>query len=132
MPQNHLLDSDVLIWFLRGNQNAVALVNQLARSAPPAYSALSLLEIMSWVKPREEAPTQEFLQSLQLHPLDEAAALLAAQYTRDYRAKGRTLTLFDAAIAATCVVNDLVLVTYNVKDFPVPELKVYPIKTSKK
>ena len=131
MPQNHLLDSDILIWFLRGKQNAVALVNQLARSAPPAYSALSILEVMSWVKPKEEAATRDFLQSLHVYPLEETATLLAAQYVRDYRAKGRTLALFDAAIAATCVINNLVLVTYNKKDFPMPDLKIYPIKTSK-
>ena len=36
---------------------------------------------------------------------------------RNLRAKGRTLHLADALIAATCLVHDLVIVTLNAKDF---------------
>lgn len=132
MPPSYILDSDVLIWFLRGREDTVALVRDLKRSAIPGYSSLSVLEVMGWVKREEKEETEEFLQSLQLYPFEEKAAFLAAQYLRDYRAKGKTLEPFDVSIAATAVVNDLVLVTYNTKDFPMPELKVYPTKMTRK
>ena len=132
MIPRHLLDSDVLIWFLRGRKGAVALIKELKEAAIPGCSTLSVLEVMGWVKREEEEGTREFLQSLQLYSFEEEASFLAAQYLRQYRKKGKTLSLIDAGIAATCVVNDLALVTYNTKDFPMPELKVYPIKVSRK
>jgi len=110
----------------------VALVRDLKRLAIPGYSALSILEVMGWVKREEKEETEEFFRSLQLYPFGEKTAFLAARYLRDYRAKGKTLEPFDAAIAATAVVNDLILVTYNTKDFPMPELKIYPITMIRK
>ncbi len=132
MPPSYLLDSDVLVWFLRGREDTVALLRELKKSAVPGYSALSVLEVMGWVKKHEEKETQEFLQSLELCPFDGKAAFLAAHYLREYRAKGKTLDPVDAGVAATCVVNNLTLVTYNIKDFPMQELEVYPLKGIRK
>jgi predicted nucleic acid-binding protein len=132
MPPSYLLDSDVLIWFLRGREDTVVLVRDLKRSAIPGYSALSILEVMGWVKREEKEETEEFFRSLHLYPFEDKTAFLAARYMREYRAKGKTLEPFDVSIAATAVLNDLVLVTYNTKDFPMPELKIYPIKMIRK
>ncbi|HLG30904.1 MAG TPA: PIN domain-containing protein [Candidatus Brocadiales bacterium] len=132
MPPSYLLDSDVLIWFLRGREDTVALIRELKRSAIPGYSALSALEVMGWVKREEIEETEEFFRSLQFYSFEEKTAFLAARYLREYRAKGKTLEPFDVSIAATAVLNDLVLVTYNTKDFPMPELKIYPIKMIRK
>ncbi len=127
MARRYLLDSDVLIWFLRGRADTVALVKELKGLTIPGCSALSTLEVMGWVRPKEEDDTRDFLDSLQLFPFEADAAFLAAQYMRQYRAKGKSLTPFDTGIAATCVVHDLMLVTYNTKDFPMSELKIYPM-----
>ena len=40
--------------------------------------------------------------------------------------KGRTLELPDTLIAAIAIENDCALVTDNQKDFPMPEVKLYP------
>lgn len=128
MSPTYLLDSDLLIWFLRGREDTVALVKELKRFSVPGYSALSVLEVMGFATKEEEELTKEFLESLQLYPFDEKVAFLGAYFLRCYRSKGKTLGLVDAGIAATCIVNELVLVTYNTKDFPMPELKIYPVK----
>lgn len=41
--------------------------------------------------------------------------------------KGQTLPLDDMLIAATAIVNGLVLLTDNRKHFPMPELNLYPL-----
>jgi predicted nucleic acid-binding protein len=46
---------------------------------------------------------------------------------RDYSRKGRQLSLTDATIAAVCIANGLTLMTDNIKDFPMPELTLYPL-----
>jgi predicted nucleic acid-binding protein len=50
---------------------------------------------------------------------------MAGEYIRRYRAQGITLDKPDAIIGATAVLHDLVLVTYNPKHFPMPELQLY-------
>jgi len=37
------------------------------------------------------------------------------------------LSLPDTTIAAVALANDLMLVTGNLKDFPMPELRLYPL-----
>jgi predicted nucleic acid-binding protein len=41
--------------------------------------------------------------------------------------KGKTLNLGDVFIAATAIHNSLILLTDNVKDFPMKELSLYPL-----
>ena len=59
-------------------------------------------------------------------------------WTRDWRAtqacsrmngarKGRTLGVVDLIIAATALAHRLVLMTDNRKDFPMPQLALYPL-----
>ena len=53
----------------------------------------------------------------------EQAGLLKAQYAK----RGKTISFQDASIAAVCIAHGCMLVTENVKDFPMPELELYPL-----
>ncbi len=50
----------------------------------------------------------------------------AAQLIREFKGKGVTLDIPEAVIASTCILDDLVLVTYNRKHYPISELEFYP------
>lgn len=121
----YLLDSDIIIWCLRGRKETIELVKKIQDEGIPACCALSVIEIMLGAKKREEKTTQAFLDALDVYAVDKNVANLAAKYIRDYKPKGQTLDFVDASIAATCLINKLVLVTYNAKHFPMPELKIY-------
>jgi predicted nucleic acid-binding protein len=54
-------------------------------------------------------------------------ARLAGDLKNSWAARGRTFSLLDMMIAATAMVHDLILVTANVKDFPMPELRLHPL-----
>lgn len=105
----------------------MALVKALRKSGVPGCSTLSVLEVIGGAKREEEDVTKEFLESLEVYPFDKKAAFLAGHYVRSYRSKGKTLEPIDAAIAATAVANDLILVTYNVKDFPMSDVKIHAL-----
>jgi predicted nucleic acid-binding protein len=122
----YLLDSDVIIWCLRGRRDTVQLVEGLQRESVPHCSALSVIEVEVGMKIGEEKTTRAFLGALRIEPVDGNVAQLVASYMRQYRRRGTTLDLVDASIAATCVVRGLLLVTYNVKHYPVPEVIFYP------
>jgi len=119
----HLLDSDVLISSLRGTLGVLAFVEDLFRDEVPAISALSYFEVWVGVRPKEESAILGFLSSLTILPVDERVAEAAGSYVRSYRKKGMTLGSIDALIAATAKVNELVLVTSNTRDFPMPDIQ---------
>lgn len=90
-------------------------------------SPISIIEVQVGVKPGEEGFTNDFLASLKACDIDREIANKAAEYITAYRKKGITLQIPDAIIAATSVVRDLILVTYNDRHYPMPEIKVYPM-----
>jgi predicted nucleic acid-binding protein len=122
-----LLDSDVIIWHLRGRKEVTGMLKDLQRFGAPGCSAVSVLEVQVGVKKGEEEKTERFLGSLKVLDLNREIANRAGQMIRDFRGKGITLDLPDAVIASTCLSHDLILVTYNAKHYPVAELTFHPV-----
>ena len=54
-------------------------------------------------------------------------AELAGKFLKDYKAKGISLPTIDTLIASTAIIEDCQVVTGNKKDFPMPQLKLYPL-----
>jgi len=121
----HLLDSDVIIWVLRGRKETVRLVEEIAKIGVPACSPLSLIEVLMGAKPEEEERTRKFFSALELLPVDRAIAEKATEYIKAYQ-DVKNPDFVDAIIAATAVVHDLALVTYNRRHYPMPGIRFYP------
>ena len=122
-----LLDSDVIIWHLRGRIEITEMLKDLQKFGVPGCSALSVLEVQVGLKKGEEENTDRFLRSLKIFDVNREIANQAAQLIRENRIKGITLDLPDAVIAGTCIFHDLILVTHNKKHYPIPELKFHPL-----
>ena len=122
-----LLDSDVIIWHLRGQKDVTEMLRDIQRFGLPACSALSVLEIQLGVKTGEEEKTDRFLKSLRIFDVNMEIASKAAQLIRQYKVRGLTLDLPDSVIAATCILHELILVTYNTKHYPISEIKFHPM-----
>ena len=124
-----LLDSDVIIWHLRGRKEVTEMLMDLQKFGVPACSALSILEVQLGVKKGEEDKTNLFLGSLKICDVNIEIANKAAQIIREHKVKGITIDLPDAVIAATCLLYDLILVTFNTKHYPVAGIKFhnYPL-----
>ena len=121
----YLLDSDVLIWQLRDQEKTVELLARLSKRGILACSVMSIVEIQAGMRRGEEKKTNALLDSLKAYDVTPAIANLAGTFIRDYRARGITLDFVDSIIAATAVIHGLTLFTYNVKDYPMPEVKLY-------
>lgn len=68
----------------------------------------------------EKADTREFLQALEIVPLGYEESVTAGELIKTYKKKGTALSF---VAAATCIRNGLVLITYNAKHYPMPELR---------
>jgi len=122
-----LLDSDIIIWHLRGREEVTAMLRDLQRFGVPGCSALSVLEVQLGVKKGEEEKTNYFFKYLKVFDVNREVASKAAQLIREYRGKGVTLDIPDAVIASTCILHDLILVTYNRRHYPIRGLEFYPV-----
>jgi len=120
-----LIDTDVIIWFLRGKKEIVELIERFQKSIVPICSPISIVEVLSGVKKGEEKITSEFLSSLEVIVIDRGIATKAGNLLREYKKKGITLGINDTIIGATCLLHDLTLVTYNPKHYLFKNLKIY-------
>jgi predicted nucleic acid-binding protein len=120
-----LLDSDIIIWHLRGRREVAEMLRDIQKFGLPACSALSVLEVQVGVKKGEEEITDRLLGSLKIYDVNREIANKAALLIRENKGKGISMELPDAVIAGTCLVNDLILVTCNRKHYPIPQLKFY-------
>ena len=81
-----LLDSDVIIWHLRGRKEVTETLRDLQRFGLPACSALSILEVQLGVKKGEEEKTDRFLKSIKVFDVNRDIVNKAAQLIREYKA----------------------------------------------
>jgi predicted nucleic acid-binding protein len=122
-----LLDSDVIIWHLRGRTGVQEMLRDLQVFGLPACSAISVLEVQLGVKKGEEEKTDHFFRSLRVIDVDREIASKAAQLVRESKGKGTTVDLPDAIIAGTCILNRMTLVTYNIRHYAFEELRLHPV-----
>jgi predicted nucleic acid-binding protein len=123
-----LLDSGIIIDALNGKRGRRELIDQLIQDgADMACCSINVTEVYAGLRPGEEAKTERLLRSLKFYPVTWEIAKQAGGLLNVWRQQNRTLSLPDTTIAAVALANDLMLVTGNLKDFPMPELRLYPL-----
>jgi hypothetical protein len=113
-----LVDTSVLVDYLRGHTDAAAVLETARTAAPLHASEVTRLEVLASMRPREARATHALLSTLTWHPLDSAVAEEAGALGRRWLPSHGGIDSADLAIAATAVVFDLTLITANVRHFP--------------
>jgi hypothetical protein len=120
----HLLDTDILIDFLRGRGEARAFLDRYeTASEPPVISVVSVTELWAGMRQGEEQATDRLLSALRKIPVSDEIALAAGNMLRTYRRSHGT-ELGDALIAATAARLGATLITRNVKHYPMSAVTV--------
>lgn len=120
------IDTSVLIWALRGNQNAIQLLNQTEKLS---ISVVVYIELIQGARNKQELQaidnTLSMLQ-VEIIQVNEAISLLAMKLVKTYF-HSHSIELADALIGATALMYKTELITCNVKHFiPMQNLKVIP------
>jgi predicted nucleic acid-binding protein len=113
-----LLDTSILIDFLRGHEPAREIVQRERADAPLHASEITRLEVLAGMRPREAPATRSLFAPLVWHPVDEEVAEEAGALGRQWLRSHHPIDSADLAIAATARVHGLRLVTLNVRHFP--------------
>jgi predicted nucleic acid-binding protein len=122
-----LLDTSVIIDAINGKHDRGQLLKGLLEQGHLlACCPINVTEVYAGLRPKEEAVTQELLESLEYYPITWDIARLAGLLKRDYARKGVTLATTDVTIAAVALYHHLTLITDNLKHYPMKELSLYP------
>lgn len=123
-----LLDSDILIDFFKKRELVSNQVNSFLQEGPVVTSALSVAELrMGWSDEDAAFYLPRFYKLFRIEPVTTEIAEVAGKLRRDSQRAGRTLPTIDTLIAATALHLDATLISNNVKDFPIPSLKLTPL-----
>jgi predicted nucleic acid-binding protein len=113
-----LVDTSVLIDFLRGDTRASELLERERHEGPIHASEITRLEVLAGMRPKEESSTRRLLSALVWHPLDEDIAERAGQLGREWLPSHSGVDSADLAIAATALMLEAHVLTRNVRHFP--------------
>ena len=123
-----IVDTDVLIWYLRGNENAQKII---AANIPFRISVINYLELLQGMRDKRE------LQILQKHltkwsteiiQIDGSISSRAMFLMEDY-CLSHSMELGDAIIAATVLESREILLTANDRHYGfIPNIQLHKFK----
>ncbi len=116
------IDSDILIWHLRGQRKALEFLRTLRNEGEYELwtGALQRAEVVFFMRPEEEEPTRLFLSQFKTAPVDQAIVDAAgALYRRWHPSHG--IDVNDAILAATALETGGRIFCLNRKHYPMPD-----------
>ena len=122
MPK-YLLDTDVIIEWLRRNEGVVAWLEE--RDAAGDYLActpVSVAEIYAGLRLREQFSVADILRVLQCVDITERVGHKAGHYRHTF-GRSHGVEIADALIAAAAHVHGLTLCSRNLRHYPMRDLK---------
>ena len=122
---DYLLDTNILIQFLRKTTGFLDLLTSLAGDDVLYVSVVTRLEVIRGMQEREREATFHLLDSFETLAVSLEIADKAGELIRTWRKQGVTLEDMDALIAASALHHELALVTTNAKHFPMNNLVVF-------
>lgn len=119
------VDSDILIWHLRGEPKAARLLRKLSQDpgAELWTGAIQRAEVVFFLRPAEEAATLSLLSRFRTEAVTrEIVDAAGAFYRRWHPSHG--IDVNDAILAATAAATGGKIYTQNVKHYPMPDIAV--------
>ncbi len=121
----YLLDSSVLIDYLRGRPDVVARVDALAVEGNQlGTSAVNVAEVFSGMFEHERPHTERLLSSLAFWDIEYPVARQAGEMRSALRRQGVRAGVADALIGAVALQRNATMLTANVRDFQFAGLAV--------
>ena len=116
------IDSDILIWHLRGEAKALHFFRGLreAQTYELWTGAMQRAEVIFFMRPGEEEDTRFFLSQFKTAPVDQAIVDRAGALYRKWNPSHGT-DVNDALLAATAMLCGGHIFCLNSKHYPMPD-----------
>lgn len=119
----YLLDTNVLILAIKGSEPDKNLLKYVISKSKLYLSIISVTEFLSQASEEEEMKFNKLIERFPILYIDLETAKLAAEYRKRFL-KTRRIQLLDYFIAAQAKLHKLTLVTRNIADFPMRDIKI--------
>jgi hypothetical protein len=120
------MDSDILIWHLRGDGSAKKLLKTLIADVDSDLwvGAMQRAEIVFFMRPNEEKQTLGLLSLFKTSTVDQAIIDQAGKYYRKWK-PSHGIDPNDAILAATVSLHGGRIITQNTSHYPMPDIIVH-------
>jgi predicted nucleic acid-binding protein len=120
------IDSDVLIWHLRGERKALNFFRALREKDQFELwiGAIQRAEVVFFMRPKEEEATELFLSQFKTSIIDQAIIDTAGALYRKWHPSHGT-DVNDAILAATVIKTGGLIYCLNKKHYPMPGIMVH-------
>lgn len=120
----YLLDTNIFILGLKGNEKEALLLNKAISKNRLAISVIVMAEFLSKAEGEGKVNFLKLVEKFSVLSIDAQVAQLAADYRKQLLQKTKRVILLDCFLAAQARLNNLILVTNNKADFPMKDIKV--------
>ena len=119
------IDSDILIWHLRGKKDAAKLLNTLIDDEDSELwiGAMQRAEIIFFMQDEEKEATLDLLSLFRTHPVDQAIIDQAGKFYGKWN-PSHGIDPNDAILAATVALTGGRIITLNASHYPMPNIIV--------
>lgn len=113
-----VIDTGIFIEHLRARDKQATSLYKISDNSDLFISSVSLYELYMGATTKEkEKDVQSITEDLSVLPFTDTVAQKAAQIYHQLRLNNQMIEFRDIFIAATCIVNELPIVTLNKKHF---------------
>ena len=122
------IDSDILIWHLRGEPKAALLFRRLSAEHETELwvGALQRAEVVFFMRPSEEASTRAFLSRFKTEPVTQPIVDQGGAFYRRWH-PSHGIDVNDATLAATVASTGGKISTLNLRHYPMPDIAVLKV-----
>ncbi len=119
------IDSDILIWHLRGNKKASAFLAKLNQNLQYEFwiGAMQRAEIVFFMRDTERKHTLRFLSYFKTSSVSEKIIDKAGELYRKWN-PSHSIDINDAILAATVQETGGIIFCQNIKHYPMPNILV--------
>ncbi len=119
-----MLDTTVLIAHIRGDEDVTeVLLRLLAAGHSLGTTCVNIAEVERGLLTRERKHVRGLLDRLRFFETTREAAIRAGRYQAQWARRGRTIHTPDALVAGTARAHGAVVMTDNLDDFPMRDVR---------
>ena len=127
----YLLDTTLLIEHLRGKRPAVNFITELMRQGHRlCVCCVNIAELYSGLSLEQGAQAKLLIDALDYCDSTPDAALQAGIYRYEFARRGISLSVTDTLVAAIAKANDAIIVTANIRHYPMKDIQAQQYPTS--
>lgn len=126
--KRYLLDTTALIDFSKNREPArSSLLAMIENGDDIGVCLIAAAEFFAGISPEKRFIWDEFIGSLAYWDIDIGTAKKAGQDRYSFARKGVVLSMMDSLIAAIAYKQTAILVTNNIKDYPMKDISLLPL-----